>query len=583
MKDSLGWDVPAPDGGPGEGAGDCPVTALGHAGGRYWFLTPDGELRALVPRGMAGVEILALFAGDDSWLFKHFPSRNKADRYSWAVTDVQGWMLRACHQAGPFHADREVRGPGVWPVPARDGGGLIVHSGDRLYRAGGSGAGPGADGALQPIGRAGVRLGRHIYPAAPAETPPADRPADAAEAAAVLDVLDMWAWRAPTHAAKLLLGWVCASGVAGALNWRPHVLVTGGQGSGKSTLLKLLRDDLLGTTAVGMSDSTEAGIRQALQGAAKPVFLDEIENDNPDRARAVVRLARLASTEGQGLVYRGSADGKASAWPIRSSFLFSAIVFGRLRPQDANRIAILELDSLPVGLSADEETPRQVMFAALEAIEGAGPRLRRRMLDGWARFQANLAALEHAVVRSGAAERVGDQLGTLLAAAETVLRDEALTIDQAALLVADYVGEPDIVGYADDSDQADALNHLLTSSVMVHWPGEGSSVETVGEAIREHWHRECAKKALRNHGLAVVSHAGGMWLAVANSHSGLARLFVGTSWQDAWRTPLRRVHGAVAAPDKISFGGVKARATLLPWLEVFDETSPKPLPEDVPV
>ncbi|MEQ8345066.1 MAG: hypothetical protein RIB84_23830 [Sneathiellaceae bacterium] len=567
MTDSLGWDVP-----PAEGAGDegdCPVTALGHAAGRYWFLTPDGELRALAPRAMNGVEILALFAGDDTWMKAWFPAKGPGERYAWSLAGVQGWMLRACHAAGPFHADREVRGPGVWPVPAREGGGLIVHCGDALYRAG-----PEAGGALQPLGRAGVRLGRHIYPTAPAETPPAERPADAAEAAAVLEVLDMWSWRAPTHAAKLLLGWVCAGGVAGALNWRPHVLVTGGQGSGKSTLLRLLRDDLLGSTAVGMSDSTEAGIRQALQGAARPVFLDEIENDNPERARAVVRLARLASTEGQGLVYRGSADGKASAWPIRSSFLFSAIVFGRLRPQDANRIAILELDSLPVGLSNDV-TPRQALLEALEGIEGAGPRLRRRMLDGWARFQANLAALEHAVVRSGAAERVGDQLGTLLAAAETVLRDEALSIDQAAELVADYVGEPDIVGYADDSDQADALQHLLTSSVMVHWPGEGSSVETVGEAIKEHWHRECAKKALRNHGLAVVEQGGGMWLAVANSHSGLARLFVGTPWQDAWRTPLRRVHGAVSAPDKISFGGVKARATLLPWLEVFDEAAPK--------
>jgi len=564
VAQAYGW--------PGEGGDawppDPPVTALGHSGGRYWFLMPGGELRMLQPRALVGVELLALFAGDETWLCEHFRAESKNERYAWSVTQVQAWLLRECHRAGVFVPDRVVRGPGVW----RDGeGGLIVHTGDTLWR--------GGKGDLERIGPAGVRIGAHIYPTGPAETPPADRAGSAEEAAAVLEVLDMWHWRAPVHAARLLLGWVVAGGVAGALDWRPHALVTGGKGSGKSTLLKLLRDDLLGTAAVGMSDSTEAGIRQALMGAARPVFLDEIENDQPERSKAVVRLARLASTEGQGLVYRGSADGKASAWPIRAAFLFSAIIFGRLRPQDADRIAILELDQLPSGLGAGDVTPQQLMREALERIEGAGPRLRRRMLDGWSRFQQNLAVLEHAVMRSGASGRVGDQLGTLLAAAETVLRDQVLTAGEADELVAAYACEAEIVGYADESDQADALAHLMTTAIVVHWPHEGTSTEPIGELLRHP--SVTAEKALRNVGVAAITLDGRRWLAVANQHSGLARLYQGTPWQDAWRTPLRRLHGAIAGPDKISFGGIKARATLVPWLEVFDEEAP-PVREEMP-
>ena len=569
MADGDGW--PAEGGGdaadgPEDGwepAEDCPVVALGRRSGRYWFLAPDGELRELAPRGMSGVEILSLFAGDDSWLIAELPPENKADRYAWSVTKAQRYLLRACHRAGTFVPDRMIRGPGVWVDPKS--GGLVVHSGDRLWRV------DPAAGAVSDLGRAGVRIGEHVYPVAPAETPPAREAATAAEAVAVLETMRLWRWRAPGGAERLLFGWVAAAGGAGALQWRPHILVTGGRGTGKSTLINWIREDLLGSVALKMSASTEAGVRQELDSAARALFLDEIENDDLERSKAVMRLSRLGSSEGQGASFRGGTDGKSKGWLIRASFFFSAILFPRMSSQDQSRISVLELDPLPTGMMADDLSPSDQLRASLDAVRGAGPRLRRRMLDGWHRFQVNLERFGHAAAQLGVTGRTGDQIGTMLAAGETLLSDEPIAPDKALALMSEFVSEPELVGHADESDETAALDHLLSCSVPVHWPNEGTSRMTVAELLTERAH--AAERALRTHGIAVQvdpGPKGQVWIAVANQHATLGPLFRDTQWAEVWKTALRRIHGAKASPDKVSFAGRKVRATMIPWEAVFD-------------
>jgi hypothetical protein len=53
-------------------------------------------------------------------------------------------------------------------------------------------------------------------------------------------------------------------------------------------------------------DATEASIRQVLGKQTLPVFFDELEAEaNSDRAPSVIKLARLASSEG--VIFRGGS------------------------------------------------------------------------------------------------------------------------------------------------------------------------------------------------------------------------------------------------------------------------------------
>lgn len=89
--------------------------------------------------------------------------------------------------------------------------------------------------------------------------------------------------------------------LCGVIPWRPHMLVTGAPGTGKSTLLELIMAIFGPDGMVSSDDATEAYIRQALDGARKPVALDEIENDpEGHKARQIIKLARNASEAREG-------------------------------------------------------------------------------------------------------------------------------------------------------------------------------------------------------------------------------------------------------------------------------------------
>ena len=160
--------------------------------------------------------------------------------------------------------------------------------------------------------------------------------------------------------------------VVGALRWRPHVLVTGAAGTGKTTLEKLV-DDLLGWIALSVSAPTEAGIRQLLTGAARPVIIDEMETENAEQARRVIGLMRLASTGSRSAVVRGAPraalrSGRSahlSSCPASSMLTSSnrivhgsvasnsATCRGARKRTDAPRLSIgflLIRDTLPVGM-----------------------------------------------------------------------------------------------------------------------------------------------------------------------------------------------------------------------------------------
>lgn len=554
----------------------CPVIPVGHDKGVNYFLTNAGQFRELRDEQLRGVNIVGLFGTAAGWLVQRFPKRDPRgtplpETGQWIVSEAQAYLIARAQAEGLFNPAERIRGIGTWK--ARDGS-LIVHAGDEVL----------IGGAWR---KAGFKHEGFVYSAWPAVTRPAAKPATEREIADYFQFLDRWAWVEPRHARMLYIGWQAAQFVLGALTWRPHLQITGPSEAGKTTLDKLSRG-VIGTLAVGRSASTEAAIRQMLLECCRPVFIDEIEASKPLMARALIDFARIASNDDQSDVGRGSADGRAVQYPARASFSFSSVLPLRFEPQDLLRITVLRLGRPRGGTAPDGAPEAKAIKDEVRRFGKMGPAIYARMLKAWPRLQKNLAMVGEALADLGGRARVADQLGTLLACGYTLRHDKALDRDTAAELVKDYQ-TPELVGDADQADERAILDCLLTRAVFIPHGINGTQRELIGQMVREGGKRRLGSwdKALRDHGLGIEyfdpgdkakrRRPDGLALAISTQHEGVRALLEGSRWEhtDVHDVLRYRIPGADTARDpdtgesrKVSFGGIKSRATLIPWKQL---------------
>jgi len=548
--------------GAGEGLEETdalPITVLGCRGRVSFYLSAMGELWAVRSGEHTGANLEALFCGDLAWIMHAFPGTKKGE---YSLTELRSWLFAECKKKGFFDPDRDLRGPGAW-LDGRNR--LILHCGDAVL----------IDGVWRA---SGFDLDGIVYTRAPAEARPAPTPAPAAAGRELLGFMEMWNWCSPPIgasclAAILAVGWVGCGFVTGALHWRPHILITGSRGTGKTYLTTLL-ENVLGVEAVYKASApSSAGIRQALAGAARPVMLDEIEHD-PDnhRAKDLVELARLGSSDGQGAVVRGSAEGRAQAWSIRACFCFSAIEHPALKPQDASRITVLELDPLP-------RDPEAASLARerIQAFADAGPALRARMLAGFERFHRNLEVYTHALSAADGDSRQCDQFGSLLAAAD-VLTDNDVTEMDKAEGIAKLIMASAYIPSEEEEGHGECLNYLLSKAKEFPLGFNDARVRrTLGDVVRDQMRRPTVQKQqiLTSFGLLVRETTAGRYLVVANQHSELAAIFAGTRWANGvWKQALGRTPLCLRPDRSTRFGGITSRAIWIP------ETALPPLDDD---
>lgn len=510
---------PAPPRGPRNGLGEaCPVTPLGTQDGVYFYLDAVGQLRSLKARDHGNKDLLALFAPRTDFVHSTWPRMNRN-----GLTD--GWrpelaaeeLMNACAFQGVWNAFDRVRGRGAWRDAA---GGLILHVGDKVL----------LDGEWR-------RTGMHddfVYPAAPPVSRPMEGQAASVRMDELLALLKSWNWKRPELDPYLMLGWLGAAKVAGALHWRPLAWVTGDAGTGKSTLHALIKG-LMGQGLLATSDATEAGIRQTLGNQTLPVAIDEAEADEDNRKlQSLIKLARQAASGGD--ITRGGADHSASRFQARSCFLLSSILIPPLKSQDRSRLAILDLKPLPIG--GTEPKLEADWMGEMGAIMG------RRMLDGWARFDATLRTYRTMLQQVGHGGRGADQFGTLLACMDLLLADTIPRPEDAgqwaSLLAVNSLSET-----SNNLGEAErCLAYLLTSSVALDGGGRPQTVaywvDRASADLDAHFLglettdvNNAAEKALANIGMRVQRRKadGSKWLAVAVAHQGLTRIFAGSHWQ----------------------------------------------------
>ena len=458
--------------------------------------------------------------------------------------------------AGLFTPDR-IRGRGAW----WDDGRPLLHLGDRL---------------VTPEGEHLITTSfhsRYVYQRMPRLDGPGDvEPLSVKEAAVIVSIANRFHWDVPASG-TLLVGWVVLGPICGSLRWRPHVWLTGGAGSGKSAILERYITPLLGDFALPVSGSTtEAALRQSICSDAMPVVFDEAEsNERPDQQRmqGILSLARVASSESGASLLKGSPSGEVSRYRVRSMFLLSSIATALKQGADRSRFAQLTLRN-PAELPKGE---RELHWASLDRdldryISGElGRRLIARTVGLIPMIRQAEGVFTRAAARHFDSQRLGDQYGTLMAGAWSLLSDVVPTQEEAEQCIACHDWE----SYSQStelSDEQRCIQTVLQHQLRVECP-DRSVTRTVGELVELAAHQahdleisaELAAQALARQGLRLEPPH----LLVSNTAEPIAQILRETAWAHGWAVVLLRLAGAQRrGPVRFCGAGMVTRAVAIP-------------------
>ncbi|MFT4118727.1 CHC2 zinc finger domain-containing protein [Bradyrhizobium sp.] len=535
-----------------------PYRALGYDHGRYFYLAGRA---AQVIELSAGSHTKLNMMSIAPWHFwkREYHAKKESEGADWEM--AANALMRQCEDAGVYDAEK-VRGRGAW----WDGDRALLHLGGALI----------VDGERVPLTHPGIK---NIYEAAPPLHMDISNGLTNRDAAELVSLCRMLQWEKPISA-TLLAGWIFLAPICGALGWRPHIWITGGAGTGKTWVQSEIVARILGNTAIlPQSNTTEAGIRQLLGIDARPVVFDEAESQDmraAERIQGIMFLARQASSESGGAIIKGTTGGKAMMFRVRSMFAFSSIGVGVQQYADQTRVTVL-------GMQVDEAKSRDQRAAEFVQIERravelltpeycAGMRARAVNMIGAVRANAKTFATAGAEVIG--TQRLGDQIGTLLAGAYALHSNGLISPEQAREWIAkqDWSEE---TALTESKDEAACLARILEHTVRVQGDMGHTSERSIGElisrALRQGYDGDIGRGAAEETLLRIGVKIDGQGFKVANTHSALEKILAGTPWAGKQHGRiLKRLSGAkVHETERYGSGGTH-RGVWLPASSVLD-------------
>lgn len=567
-----------------------PVHPLGMDGTAFFFLNTLGQV-VQVP-DLKAETIKKLYAGRLDFLYWAFP-RRKAPPKDTADPDViaafyadpdsiNGWdaemagnlLYNAAARRGVWRDFEYVRGRGTWTDPDDDRR-LVLHCGNNLILR---------DEKGRYSRQSPGDLDSAVYPAEPLRPYPWGAAVDVSPAQELTKLISTWRFRRGELDVRLLLGWIAAGFVAGALDWRPSIWVTGGFGTGKSSLTHKVLKALLGNGVIYATNVTAASIYQHVGHSSLCTIVDEFEAQNdPAKTRPVIELMRQSSSGG--VVMRGGADGKGKTFYSRNPFCFTSVIRHGLRPQDLSRMAILNIDPFEPGDTEPEYKPEELALM--------GRKLFRRMVDMWPDLQLRLAQWRMALQASGHDSRAAMQFGTLMACSDVLLADEAPDSDTIAFWCEQLAPETLDETAGKQAEWERCLTSLLAAPVEAWRSGKqrtvgalldafltpddgGGPAEVFGTATTAKGKLKVINELLAVAGLKVEprhpDHPGvEWWLAVPTSDEKLRQLFRGSDYEGeasvdgAWNSSLQQAPRGMWTLRRSRIDGVQRRCT---WLDL---------------
>ena len=492
----------------------------------YYFPQITKQVIGLTAQNHRKLNLLAMSDDETTWR-RYFAHKQQG----WSHESAAAHLMRACKERGIF-TDALRRGRGAW----RDPDAIALHLGNRVVYN-------GKEHDLLTV------PGRAVYEACAAL--PYGEPMSDNVARGIFETSMRLSWL-NRFFGVLMSGWIVLAPVCGALDWRPHIWLTGNKGSGKTTLLKKFIMPLTGGWShLYEGGSTEAGIRQSLKRDALPVILDEAEGEDEkqwQRLQAILQLCRSSSSQSGAQTVKGSAGSAPIQFEIRSMFCFSSIGVPLVQDADESRVAVLTLGpQLPPAewatISAHLDTFTPELGRALIARTVS---ILPSILINARKFSSLLS--EHL-----GSSRAGDQYGTLVAGAASLKYPREMTGPE----VFDFIKAYNISELVEDVEQSDewrCLHAILQHIVRIN-ESNRREARSLGELLDEacrHTGGDTAREYLMRHGLKVDKR--NRALMISGSHIQLYSILRGTPWAYGWARILARIDGAKRMESAQRFG-----------------------------
>lgn len=557
---------------------------LGRKGDNHYYITKQGGF--ITPLTSAAHRSSALLAMDDrSYWIKKWPG-TKDDSVNWekaisAIMAVQRFM--------PIFSPKRIRGRGCW----LEGSSVVYHAGDKII-----------------TDSSDIRLRDYSPPSGNIyvgdEEIPVDK--DALTDDEVVKFVEFINTQPFTDKKMNALfgGWIALAPICGALNWRPHIWMTGGAGAGKSYQMDTIAKSVGDVASLIVAGNTsEAGIRSSLGSDAFPLVLDDVDKKGEkafEKINAILELARIAACESSGSITKGTKEGGSTMFKVRSMFSISGINPPMQLPQDVQRFSVIESRVLNMKDHYDAavmEASRRLKEETVGNPEYASG-LRARSIRNANIISHNADIMSKVIETISGSKRVADQLGTLMAGWHSLHELLALTHEQAEA----WLRTQNIEAYCtavethqDDCVEQQCKIHLFSAPVrMDNADGKGQINTTIGELIassissvaaedkdRAVMKKTCSGELLR-YGLKTERDGfGRWWLWVANRGQALEKIYNNTAWGNAgWRAQLKRLPDSTDnliktnEPGVVCFGtGVKSRATRIrvDYADLHDTTN----------
>ncbi|NKW09454.1 hypothetical protein HGG76_06055 [Ochrobactrum tritici] len=281
---------------------------LGVDGTTYFFQPANVAQVIELPGSALKMANLVRLAPLQWWEFE-FPGKSKEGGVSWP--EAINACVQACKFRRKFVPHNLVRGRGAWFESQT----AVFHSGESLI----------VDGIRKDIAN---HKSRYVYDEGDNIDVAIERPASTEESRRFLTLCKSLRWQSALSG-YLLAGFCVVAPVCGFLHWRPHLWINGPAGSGKSTVMdRIVKAALASTAHSVVGNTTEAGIRGALGMDALPIIFDESEPKDMQsqaRIRSILDLARVAASESDGLILKGTSSQKTRGYRARSMFVFASI------------------------------------------------------------------------------------------------------------------------------------------------------------------------------------------------------------------------------------------------------------------
>jgi len=439
-------------------------------------------------------------------------------------------------QAGIYSPDR-IRGRGAWWDQKQS----VLHLGDRLV----------VNGVNRSVAD-GIPSSRYLYQRLGNLRGPGNaKPLTDAESYVLAELAERFHWEVPASG-LLIAGWVALAPICGALDWRPHIWLTAGAGSGKSAVLDRFISPLLGDLSLLVAGNTsEAGLRQTLRADALPVVFDEAESNerlDQQRMQSVLSLARVASTESRAQTIKGTAEGDAQRYTIRSMFLMSSIATALKQGADKSRFAQLTLrnpNEMPKAerIKHWEDLERDLDKYITEHI---GQRLQARTISLIPIIRQSIKIFSRAASEAFDSQRLGDQYGTLLAGAWSLQSSQVVTRDQAWALIEQNNWEP-YSQATEIPDEQRCLQHILQHQLRVE--ADKTVTRSINELVDAAALRIVDSDITSAVAQAVLGRNGiksdDGCVVISNTSKHIAAILSDTAWSNCWPTVLSRLPGAI--------------------------------------